>query len=176
MLLIMAENEMKEEVEIVTEVSENETEENLDDITYEQALAWKKEADELRSAKSKAEAKIVELKKSGKSAPASEEGWYTRMDAKIDKFIAKNPSLEGYESELRAYLDKGVDIEEAKILVENKDKSIKARAQAERASISGSEGSHKSLTVYTAEMLDSLSQTEYNRAMGLIESGKARRG
>lgn len=69
----MAENEMKDE-EIVTEVSENETETNLDDITYEQALAWKKEADELRSAKSKAEAKIVELKKSGKSAPASEEG------------------------------------------------------------------------------------------------------
>ena len=98
------------------------------------------------------------------------------MDAKIDKFIAKNPSLEGYESELRAYLDKGVDIEEAKLLVENKDKSIKARAQAERASISGSEGAHKSLTVYTSEMLDSLSQTEYNRAMGLIESGKARRG
>lgn len=61
----MAENEMKEEeIEETAPVGE---EVNLDDITYEQALAWKKEADEAKAAKAKAEAKIVELKKGGKT-------------------------------------------------------------------------------------------------------------
>jgi len=169
----MAENEMKEE-EIVTEVTENVTEENLDDITYEQALAWKKEADELRSAKAKAEAKIVELKKGSKnSEPSSPNEAYTKEDALIDKFVSKHPELEGYEDDLKGYLSKGIALDEAKVLVENKDKSIKAKREAEKASILQSEGAPRGVKAYTYAELDALPQNEYNIAMGMIEKWQA---
>lgn len=57
---------------VATEAENAETE----DITYEQALEWKRQAEELAEAKKKAEAKIVEMKKEGKQKPVStqEEG------------------------------------------------------------------------------------------------------
>ena len=175
----MAENEIKEEVdndEVPTAEPVGE-EVNLDDITYEQALAWKKEADEARKAKSEAERKIVELKREKKNSPdkeISDKEAYTKEDAMVDKFVSKNPSLEGYEDDLKKYLSKGVSLDEAKILVENKDKSIKNRNVLEKTSITHSEwGSSKKSFSY--EELDKMGQKEYNEAMGLIESGKATR-
>lgn len=130
----MAEME-KEELDEV--VNDNETpekeEESPDEIDYETAIAAIKEAKELKLRLEKAEQAIVEKKREAKRSEHSEV--YTKQDREIDRLVDKNPHLEGKEELLKSYLSKGNSIEEAKLLVENKDKTIKNRELLSKSGI-----------------------------------------
>jgi hypothetical protein len=81
--------EIVETPEIEEETIEIE-ESSDDDITYEQAMEWKKKAESL----AKAEAKIVELKKTTKSNPAKTENkTETNQDLELRLFFIENPEL-----------------------------------------------------------------------------------
>jgi hypothetical protein len=157
--------EMDEAMDDV-DVDTTDTQSDSDAITYEQAMEWKQKAERLE----KAEKKLVELKKSAKESKPADDV-YTKQDALVDRFILKNPDLEGHEESLKEYLKKGIELEDARILVENKDKTIKNRQKAEEMSVTSSEATPKS--TYSKSDLENMSQDDYNRAMDAIEKGKA---
>jgi hypothetical protein len=142
------------------------TDDTTEGVTYEQAMEWKAKAERT----DKAEKKIVELKRATKVEPKSDDEVYTKADATIDRFIAKNPDLEGQESELKEYLKKGITLDQAKILVEASDKATTNRKKLDSMSVSSSEVTPKS--TYSKSDLEKMSQSEYNKVMELKTQGK----
>lgn len=145
--------------DVVDEVSVDTDEATEETVTYEEAMEWKAKAERT----DKAEKKIVELKRQSreiKETPNGNDESYTKQDAMLDKFIAKNPDLEGSEEEIKGYLAKGIEMEEAKILVQNKDKTVKNLKKMESMSVSASEKSSQKQT-YTESEIKSMSDTEY---------------
>ena len=118
--------EVNDEVE---EVINNEDIDTTDDITdspeeisYEQALEWKKKAERLE----KAEKSLVEMKRKAKQSEStsSESGEFvTKAQLAIDKFLDKNPDLSDYTKELEQYSKKGLSLDEAKTLILSSDKA-----------------------------------------------------
>lgn len=107
-----------------------------DEISYEQALEWKRKAERLE----KAEKSLVEYKKKAKEleSKTSVSGEFiTKADLAMDKFLDKNPDLADYRDELASYQSKGIPLEKAKLLVEADDKTISNRDKASKASITG---------------------------------------
>lgn len=161
-----------ETVEDVTDIEETETGETTsDEITYDQAIEWKKKAERLE----KAEKTLVEqkrkLKELEKSDTPSKAKYLTEQDLEVRDFIKSNPTLNEYRSELETYLKKDIPLEEAKLLIENKDRTIKNRQTISQSRIS--DGESPSATTFTRDQLASMSRADYNRAMDLIDSGKA---
>lgn len=170
--------EMEEDVDLSVEEEVNDTEDTpeTDDsetVTYEQAMEWKKKAERL----DKAEKKLVEqkkaLKEKEKQAEASNWSAYiTKEELAIERFIDKNPDMEDYRDELVKYINRGNTLTEAKLLIENSDKTIANRKKTDAMNITHSDkaGGRSS---YTADELEKMPQKEYNRAMEAINKGTA---
>ena len=136
-------------------------------ITLEEA---KKNKEDLK----KASRKIVELKKQlkEKKVDTSTE-FVTKEDLAIDKFLVKNPELEEYKNELIEYTKKGLSLDKAKLLVENDDKTIKNRQKINSMSVSDWDAPWSKS--FTQSDLENMSQIEYEKAVSLIKSWKAKR-
>ncbi len=107
-----------------------------DEISYEQAIEWKKKAERLE----KAEKSLVEYKRKAKEleSKSSVSGEFiTKADLAMEKFLDKNPDLAEYRDELASYQSKGISLEKAKLLVESDDKTIANREKANKGSITG---------------------------------------
>ena len=116
---------------------------------------WVKTIDELKS-------KLKEPK---------QESFVTREDLEIRDFISSNPDMKGYENDLRDYLSKWISHEEAKILIERKDKTIENRKKLETMNVSNSELWGTSLkSKYTKEELGKLDSVTYNKVAKKIKS------
>lgn len=143
------------------------TEETTEEtVTYEQAMEWKQRLE-------KAEKKIVDqkrLQKEVKETPKGNDEVYTKQDATVDRFIAKNPELEGKEDEIKSYLAKGIELDDVKILVQNKDKQAKNLKKLDSMSVSSSEVTPKS--TYSKDELGKMTDSEFSRVMDLRDQGK----
>lgn len=136
----MEDDVIDEEVPETTEDNEEtpETPEE-DEITWEQAQEWKKEA----QAKAKAEAKVVELKRQLKEAskqkPTEGGDFVTKEELQLERFLSKNPEMEDSVEDIKKHLAKGLTLEQAKILVENEDKTLQNRKKTNAMNITRSE-------------------------------------
>jgi len=135
------ENEIVEdtpEVDIEETTTEDTSSDSSDEITYEQAMEWKKKADRLE----KAERTLVEQKRKLKEiekspALSNEDAPMTRFDFELEKFIDKNPDIAEYRDELAKYAkEKKLTLAQAKILVESEDKTIKNRQKTTQSRVS----------------------------------------
>lgn len=169
------EQENDVDVTDVTDVSESdvtETEDSSDEITWEQAMEWKKKAERLE----KAEKKLVELKKAQKiekvSNPSSLDQNEVKKILKEEKFYDSNPDFVEYKEEISKYVSKGLDIEEAALLVKERDESFKNKAKQKEMSITGWEAL-SSKTSFSIAELEKMSQSEYNKAMARIDKWEA---
>jgi len=142
------------------------------EITYEQAMEWKKKAERLE----KAERKLVELKKASKDKPEATE-WITQKELdlreEVSDFILGNPDLKEYKADLLKYVKDWFTLRQAKALVENDDKAIANKEKANQLNISNWE-SWSTKTSYTESELEKMSQSDYEKAMGRIEKWEAK--
>lgn len=174
--------EMENEVDVTQVLDEqdvtqaegsDEQSDSPDEISYEQALAWKKDSERLK----KAEAKLVELKRAKKNegtekATDNSEA-YTKLDASIDRLVAKEPDLDGLQDDIKAYVNKGLPMDEAVLLVKNKDKASANRQTLRSSSITNADAPAKHRPVFDRASLATMSQEKYNEAMRLVEKGEA---
>jgi hypothetical protein len=125
-----------ETVEDTTDVEVEETETTSDDITYEQAMEWKKKADRLE----KAEKTLVDQKRKLKeleSNPKSDDAPMTKFDFELEKFIDKNPEVSEYRDEIaKMAKEKKLTLAQAKILVENDDSTVLNRKKISQSRVS----------------------------------------
>lgn len=166
-----------ETVEDTTDVDieETETEDSSsassDEITYEQAMEWKKKADRLE----KAERTLVEQKRKLKdleSNPKSDDAPMTKFDFELEKFIDKNPEVSEYRDEIaKMAKEKKLTLAQAKILVESDDKTVLNRKKISQSRVSDWETPEKSS--YTKEQLAKMDRKAFNYAMDRIDAGKA---
>jgi len=160
-----------ETVEDTTDVEVEETETTSDDITYEQAMEWKKKADRLE----KAEKTLVDQKRKLKeleSNPKSDDAPMTKFDFELEKFIDKNPEVSEYRDEIaKMAKEKKLTLAQAKILVENDDSTVLNRKKISQSRVSDWESPEKSS--YTKEQLAKMDRRAYNYAMDRIDAGKA---
>jgi hypothetical protein len=169
----------QEDVIEVVEAEESEavatvTEESSDEVSWEQAMEWKKKAERL----DKAEKALVEKKRAEKLAkkeevvePKEKGSFITKEELAFERFIDKNPELEDYREDLEKYVAKGNTFAEAKILLENSP-VVKNRNKISKSGVSFSEGA-PTQTSYTKAELEALPQKEYASVMRKIEDGKA---
>ena len=125
-----------ETVEDTTDVEVEETETTSDDITYEQAMEWKKKADRLE----KAEKTLVDQKRKLKeleSNPKSDDAPMTKFDFELEKFIDKNPEVSEYRDEIaKMAKEKKLTLAQAKILIENDDTTVSNRKKISQSRVS----------------------------------------
>lgn len=141
-----------------------------DEISYEDALKWKKDSERLE----KAEKLVVDQKRRLKELEKSkqESGDYvTKEELAMEKFIDKNPDLEWYRDEITKYTKKGNTLEEAKILVLSKDKSVENRKILSQSKVSDWES--PTTKVYTREALEKMSDSARKQAILKIDRGEA---
>ena len=144
-----------------------------DEVSWEQAMEWKKKAERLE----KAEKKLVELKKATKAVKPASEGtsaqFLTKQDLEVEKFMDRNPELADYKDELKAYIDKGLSIQNAKLLLENDEKVLENKRKANSMNLSTTEGG-ATRTTYTKQELADMDQFTYNQVRDAMAAGKAR--
>jgi len=178
------ENEIVEDTPEV-DVEETNTDETTvesnpsDEITYEQAMEWKKKAERLE----KAEKTLVEQKRKLKEIEkqpqmSNEDVPMTRFDFEVEKFIDKNPEMAEYRDELVKYAKVNkLTLAQAKIQIESEDKTIKNRQKTTQSRVSDWESPEQSS--YTKDYLAKLDPKNpkdrqlYNRIMDKIEAWKA---
>lgn len=127
----------------------------------------------------KAEAKIVEMKKS--TTPAEPEPVTTEtngfddaaFERKYDekKFFEANPNMSEYKEQLTEYVNKGISYDKAKALVELDDPTIANRKVAQKTNFTSWEA-HIQQVTYTMAELWELPQNEYNKVMALKAKGE----
>lgn len=148
------------------------TDDSAEEISYEQALEWKKKAERLE----KAEKTLVELKRKTKELEKSEpkEDVMTKAEYARMRFLEANPELNDYEKELGDYQKKGLSFEEAKVLILNSDKARQNREKLNSLGLSDWEPNSQKTTITKAELakIAETNQAEYNRIRDLMDSGK----
>lgn len=148
------------------------TDDSAEEISYEQALEWKKKAERLE----KAEKTLVELKRKTKELEKSEpkEDVMTKAEYARMRFLEANPELNDYEKELGDYHKKGLSFEEAKVLILNSDKARQNREKLNSLGLSDWEPNSQKTTITKAELakIAETNQAEYNRIRDLMDSGK----
>lgn len=179
------ENEIVEdtpELDIEETNTEDTSSESSDEITYEQAMEWKKKAERLEKAERtlvEQKRKLKEIEKTEKTADLSDEDRpMTKFDFEVEKFIDKNPEIAEYRDDLVKYAkEKKLTLAQAKILVESEDKTIKSRQKLSQSRVSDWESPEQSS--YTKADLAKLDpknpkdRATYNRIMDKIDSWKA---
>jgi len=148
----------------MTEMNEEEvedsTEEENDEVSYEQAMEWKRKAESLE----KAEKTIVDLKKKIKSPVKIDWEFVSKSEMELTVHLMQNPELQEYKEEIQAYLKKGNTLKEATTLVKMSDKALENKEKAEAMNISGWDGWNEKTTYSIAE-LEAMPQDKYNKVM-----------
>lgn len=179
------ENEIVEDttdVDVEETNTEDTSSDSSDEVTYEQAMEWKKKAERLEKAERtlvEQKRKLKEIEKSEKSADLSnDDAPLTRFDLEVEKFIDKNPEIAEYRDDLVKYAkEKKLTLAQAKILVESEDKTIKNRQKITQSRVSDWESPEQSS--YTKDYLAKLDPKNpkeralYNRIMDKVEAWKA---
>ena len=148
------------------------------------AVETTKTAEELQESLRKAEAKIVELKKSNatpkeepkEEAPKAEttgfdENAYKKLREE-EKFFESNPDMSEYKEQLKEKLAKGYTWADAKLSVENNDETYLNRKNAQKANFTNWELPNTEKSSYTQEELKSLPQAQYNKVIEWHKSWK----
>jgi hypothetical protein len=94
--------------------------------TWDEVLELQAKADRL----DKAEALIVKNKRQEKEAKKddkAEKQYLTESDLEVRDFLKENPTLKEYKEDISKYMKGGLTLDEAKLLIESKDKTIKNR-------------------------------------------------
>lgn len=124
----------------------------------------------------KAEAKIVELKKTGTQTQEEPQAGLSKQELEAfyneKKFFESNPDMSEYKDKLSEYTSKGLSWEEARVLVEKQDPSFENRKVSQKMNFTAWDIPVDN--VVTKEMLAQADQNEYNRLMDMVESGKAK--
>lgn len=165
-------SEVELEVEETNEELEDTTTDAPDEISYEQALAWKQKAERAE----KAEKKLVELKKQLKEKEAiKKDSWLSEdeldLREEVSDFIRENPEFKEYRNDMLKYRKQGFTIKQAKALIENDDKTIENRKKLEQTKITSWEFSWDK-SVYTKDEIAKMSQAEYNKFRDLKDQWK----
>ena len=105
--------------EVETETQDDVDTDNVDTITYEQALEWKKKAENL----AKAEKRIEILKKQVKVSKADKPDDVRAILAR-EKFFDKNPDAEKYRKEIEKLEEKWLSTEDAYYLASKEDREV----------------------------------------------------
>ena len=71
----------------------------------------------------------------------------------------------------KKHIAKGLTLDQAKLLVENDDKTLSNRKKTNAMNITRSDGS-PSKTTYTQSDLENMNQSEYNKVKRMAEDGK----
>lgn len=137
-----------------------------------------KTVEQLSESLKKAEAKIVEMKKSTTPAEKPEvetkgfddEAFEKKYEEK--KFFESNPDMLEYKDKLTEYTSKGIGYNEAKLLVENSDETIANRKVAAKIDFTSWDAPQNIVTQMTKAELEKLPQAEYNKVMDLRQEGK----
>lgn len=114
--------------------------------------------------------KLKELESKSSDTPSD---IMTKADYAMEKFLDKNPELSEYTKELSEYTKKGLSLEDAKTLVLNSDKAKQNREKTNSLGLSDWEPSFNRTSISKDE-LSKLSQSEYNKVMADVDSGKVK--
>lgn len=164
------------ETEIDTPETTEVESETPEEVTYEQALEWKKKAERLE----KAEKTLVEQKRKlkeleSKSSLPADEQIMTKFDFELEKFIDKNPDVAEYRDEIaKIAKEKKLTLAQAKILVEADDKTIANRKKTTLSRVS--DGDTPEPNTYSKDYLAKLDprnpkdKETYNRIMDKVEA------
>lgn len=124
----------------------------------------------------KAQHTIIEQKKAEKQEPSVETKgmWRDELEKfyQEKKFFEENSHLSEHKEQILELTSKGIDFDDAKVLIERKDPTIQNRANAQKTNFTSGESSFDSRS-FTKQELGEMSQSEYNKARDLIEAGKA---
>ena len=165
--------------ELETEVDVQDTDYELDvqdtqddaveeEITYEQALEWKKKAERLE----KAEKALVERKKADKLASKAQT--QSPIDVKEafkqireeEKFFEKNPDAESYRDDIEGYKAKWLSLEDSYLLASKNDKNIDELRWVYGKSIVTGESSPwdllKLVSIWEYDKMNTKAKEEYN--------------
>lgn len=140
-----------------------------------------KTAEELQESLRKAEAKIVELKKSTatpekpkEEAPAETTGFDEQaFERKYEekKFFEANPDMVEYKDKITEYTSKGINFAKAKILVEADDETIKNRKVASQTNFTSWDVPQAQAS-YTQEQVAQMPIEQRKQVWGQAKAGK----
>ena len=154
----MTENETNALEETVVEGTEEDyTTEDENTEENDELEILRREKQEAIEAKEKAEKAVVEYKRKLKDSKP-------KVDNELETFITKNPEFEEHKTDLESYKKKWLSLDEAKIIIENRDPILKNRTVANTWNISqGNYGGNQA--EYTKAELADLPMNEYKKVM-----------
>jgi len=163
------ENDDIDDIEENVESYEDDTQDTQDeDITYEQAMEYKKRL-------AKAEKKLVELKKQTKTQKKEETEVLTEKDIalreEVADFLLENKDLKEYKSEILKHRKQGFTIKQAVALVENDDVTIENRRKTQSMNITSWESWGKKDT-YTQEEISKMPLEKRAEIYSKVQSWK----
>lgn len=175
--------ELEQEIEVETPEVEVETDqddliEDHDDseVTYEQAMEWRKKALRLE----KAEKKLVELKKASKTIKNESASVSSKEEVKQilaeERFYEKNPDALAYQEKIEGYKSKGLSLDDAYLLSSKWDREIEQNREIYGQSFVKWEVSNEvisTVSIDTFDRMTSQAQAEYTEKMS-SKYGKVR--
>lgn len=117
---------------------------------------------------------VKELKEKLSSQKTAESSYITREDMALRDFIKDNPEIKDYESDIKEYTKKGISFEEAKILIERKDKTIDNRRKLSSMNVSDWEWTSFN-TSYSTEEIEKMDDKAYAEFKKLQSQWKVKR-
>jgi len=130
----------------------------------------------------KAEAKIVADKKATEEPKTTEPtpevkdtpNFMTRQDFEAERFFEQNTDLVEHKEYIMGKVTQGNTFDEAKFLAKLKDPTIENRKKTKQSNFTTWEAPIEKQS-FTVDQLSEMDQDDYNKAMDLVESGKAKR-
>ena len=152
----------------------------MSENTAEVSVETTETVESLQAKLTKAEAKIVDMKKSTTEPSETET---TKVEAGLNtneleafynekKFFESNPNMSEYKDKLAEYTSKWIDWDKAKALVELDDPTIANRKVAQQANFTSWEAPLTDSTTYSQDDLINMPQAQYERVMELRQKGK----